>query len=221
MAKEKINPSEKDGEFDVALRPRLLSEFVGQKKLKEKLRVYLEAAKQRGEPLDHALFYGPPGLGKTTLAHIVGAELRVNVKTIAGPSLEKVGDLAAILTNLSAGDVFFIDEIHRLKKNIEEALYLPMEDFRMDIVIGQGPAARTMRLNVPRFTLVGATTRAGIISHPLRERFGIVERINLYPLEEVVEIVHRAAKILKIQIDREGAAEIARRSRGTPRIANR
>jgi len=212
---------DKEKEIDLTLRPKELKEFIGQKKLKEKLRVYLDAAIKRGETLDHCLFYGPPGLGKTTLAHIISKELRVNIRTISGPALDKIGDLAAILTNLSDGDVFFVDEIHRLRKNIEEALYLPMEDFRMDIVIGQGPSAKTMRLNLPRFTLIGATTRAGSISSPLRARFGIVERIDYYPENEIIDIIKRSSKILNIEIDDEAAEEIAKRSRGTPRIANR
>jgi len=212
---------DKEKEIDLTLRPKELKEFIGQKKLKEKLRVYLDAAIKRGETLDHCLFYGPPGLGKTTLAHIISKELRVNIRTISGPALDKIGDIAAILTNLSDGDVFFVDEIHRLRKNIEEALYLPMEDFRMDIVIGQGPSAKTMRLNLPRFTLIGATTRAGSISSPLRARFGIVERIDYYPENEIIDIIKRSSKILNIEIDDEAAEEIAKRSRGTPRIANR
>jgi len=208
-------------ELDITLRPKTLDEFVGQNRLKEKLKVYVEAAKRRGEALDHCLFYGPPGLGKTTLAHIIARELNVNIRTISGPSLEKIGDLAAILTNLDTGDVFFIDEIHRLKKNIEEALYLPLEDFRMDIVIGQGPSAKTMRLTLHPFTLIGATTKAGSISSPLRERFGIVERIDYYPEEEIFLILKRSAKILSIKIHDDACMEIAKRSRGTPRIANR
>ncbi|RLD16339.1 MAG: Holliday junction branch migration DNA helicase RuvB [Caldiserica bacterium] len=208
-------------ELDITLRPKTLDEFVGQNRLKEKLKVYVEAAKRRGEALDHCLFYGPPGLGKTTLAHIIARELNVNIRTISGPSLEKIGDLAAILTNLETGDVFFIDEIHRLKKNIEEALYLPLEDFRMDIVIGQGPSAKTMRLTLHPFTLIGATTKAGSISSPLRERFGIVERIDYYPEEEIFLILKRSARILSIKIHDDACMEIAKRSRGTPRIANR
>jgi len=210
-----------DKDFDITLRPKTLHEFVGQKKLKEKLNICIVAAKQRKQPIEHILFHGPPGLGKTTLAYIMANELGVKISTTSGPALEKVGDLAAILTSLSDGDILFIDEIHRLKSNIEEALYPAMEDFKLDIILGQGPSAKVMRLSLKRFTLIGATTRSGSLGGALRDRFGIVERIGLYPSEELKDIVLRSAGILKIEIDKKGAFEIAKRSRGTPRVANR
>ena len=210
-----------DGSFDVSLRPKILSEYVGQSRAKANLKVFIEAARGRGESLDHVLFYGPPGLGKTTLAHIIAAEMGVSIKSTSGPVIEKPGDLAAVLTNLEPGDVLFIDEIHRLSPVVEEILYPAMEDYQLDIMIGQGPSARTIKLDIPRFTLVGATTRAGLLSSPLRDRFGVLIRLEFYTHDELATIVTRSAGILGVSIDPEGAAEIARRSRGTPRIANR
>jgi len=207
--------------LDHTLRPKTLDEFVGQTKTKEKLAIFFAAAKKRKEALDHCLFYSPPGLGKTTLAYIIAHELNVNIKVTSGPALEKVGDLAAILTDLSEGDIFFIDEIHRLNRLIEEALYPAMEEYKLDIIIGQGPGARCLKMDIPRFTLEGATTRAGALTSPLRDRFGIVERLDFYTDEEIDRIIRRSAKILSIGIENEGAMEIASRSRGTPRIANR
>jgi len=212
---------EQDSQYEVTLRPRTLSEFIGQEKIKENLSVFIKAASQRQEPLDHILFSGPPGLGKTTLANIIANELGVNIKTTSGPVLERPGDLAAILTNLSDRDVLFIDEIHRLPRIVEEVLYPAMEDFQLDIIIGQGPSARTLKLNLPRFTLIGATTRTGLLTSPLRDRFGILMRLEFYKPEELTTIILRSAKILEISITEEAAVEIARRSRGTPRIANR
>lgn len=218
-----ITPLKKEGDahFELTLRPRSLSEFIGQQRLKENLSVFIKAALQREEPLDHILFSGPPGLGKTTLAHIIASELGVNIKTTSGPVLERPGDLAAILTNLSDRDVLFIDEIHRLPRVVEELLYPAMEDFQLDIIIGQGPSARTLKLNLPRFTLIGATTRTGLLTSPLRDRFGILMRLEFYSPEELTAIVLRSSRILGISITEEAAFEIARRSRGTPRIANR
>lgn len=207
--------------FEAGLRPRSLQEYIGQGKAKENLQVFIDAARRRGEALDHVLFYGPPGLGKTTLANIVANEMRVNIKSTSGPVIEKPGDLAAILTNLEAGDVLFIDEIHRLSPVVEEILYPAMEDYQLDIIIGQGPSARTIKLDLPRFTLVGATTRAGLLSSPLRDRFGVVSRLEFYTPDELTTIVRRSAALLGIRTDEDGATEIARRSRGTPRIANR
>ncbi len=207
--------------IEQTLRPQKLSDFVGQNKLKENLSIAIEATKKRGEALDHAIFYGPPGLGKTTLAQIISKELGVNMVSTSGPVLEKQGDLAAILTNLRDRDVIFIDEIHRLNRVVEEVLYPAMEDYCLDIIIGQGPAARSIRLDLPKFTLVGATTRAGLVTSPLRGRFGIIHRLDYYEPSEIEQIVARSSKILKIQIDKDGAEEISRRSRGTPRIANR
>jgi len=213
--------NEEEIKFDLTLRPRTLEEFVGQTKLKENLRIFFEAAKKRREPLDHCLFYSPPGLGKTTLAYIIANELKVNIKITSGPVLERVGDLAALLTDLSDGDVFFIDEIHRLNRMVEEALYPAMEEYNLDIIIGQGPSARNIKLQLPHFTLVGATTRAGSLTSPLRERFGIVARLNFYTDSELEQIIFRSARILNIGIDPDGAREIAHRSRATPRVANR
>lgn len=213
--------SPEEERLESTLRPQTLDEFVGQEKLKKNLQVFITAAKQRKEPLDHCLFYSPPGLGKTTLAQIIAREIGANFRSTSGPVLERVGDLAALLTNLSNEDVFFIDEIHRLNHLVEEALYPVMEDFQLDIVIGQGPSAKTIKLPVPRFTLVGATTRAGLLTSPLRERFGIVAHLNFYTEEELEQIVKRSSRILNIPIEPEGSREIARRSRGTPRIANR
>ncbi|MFA5858767.1 MAG: Holliday junction branch migration DNA helicase RuvB [Elusimicrobiota bacterium] len=208
-------------QVDTSLRPKVLTEFIGQEKLKSNLKVFIEAARKRKEPLDHCLFYSPPGLGKTTLANIIANEMRVNIRTTSGPVLERVGDIAAILTGLKDGDVFFIDEIHRLNRSVEEALYPVMEENKLDIILGQGPQARTMRLPLPKFTLIGATTRAGLLTSPLRERFGIVANLDFYPPAELKQIVLRSASILNICIDDPGAATIAQRSRGTPRIVNR
>ncbi len=213
--------NEEERKFDYTLRPRTLEEFVGQAKLKENLKIFFAAAKKRKEPLDHCLFYSPPGLGKTTLAYIIANELKVNIKITSGPILERVGDLAALLTDLSDGDVFFIDEIHRLNRMVEEALYPAMEEYNLDIIIGQGPSARNIKLQLPHFTLVGATTRAGSLTSPLRERFGIVARLDFYTDSELEQIVLRSAGILNIVIDQAGAREIAHRSRATPRVANR
>ncbi len=210
-----------DEETEITLRPRVLAEYIGQEKVKDNLAVYMEAARKRGEPLDHVLLYGPPGLGKTTLAGIISNEMSVNMRVTSGPAIEKPGDLAALLTNLNEGDVLFIDEIHRLSRSVEEVLYPAMEDSAIDIIIGKGPSARSIRLDLPKFTLVGATTRAGQLSAPLRDRFGVIFRLELYTPEELARIVNRSANILGIVIVPEGAVEIASRSRGTPRIANR
>ncbi len=212
-------PEEADYEADI--RPRMLDEYIGQTKVKENLRVFIEAAKERKDPLDHVLLYGPPGLGKTTLAHILGNELGVEVRGTSGPAMERSGDLAAILTNLEERGVLFIDEIHRMNRTVEEVLYPAMEDFNLDLIIGKGPGARTVKLDLPSFTLVGATTRMGMLSSPFRDRFGVVVRLDFYTDEELTRIVERAASILKITIESEAAREIARRSRGTPRVANR
>ncbi|HEY8499772.1 MAG TPA: Holliday junction branch migration DNA helicase RuvB [Clostridia bacterium] len=206
---------------EAGLRPKRFDEYVGQEKVKENLMVFIEAAKKRKEPLDHVLLYGPPGLGKTTLAGIIAQEMGVSIKVTSGPVIEKPGDIAAILTNLSPMDVFFIDEIHRLNRTVEEILYPAMEEFALDIIIGKGPGARSIRLDLPRFTLIGATTRAGLLTSPLRDRFGIINRLELYTNEELKKIVLRSAKILNIEIDDDAAEEIAGRARGTPRIANR
>ena len=214
-------PAEDERAADHGLRPRRLAEFVGQSELKDHLGILLEAARRRGQPPDHLLFAGPPGLGKTTLAAIVAAEVDAHLHTTSGPALERAGDLAAIITQLEAGDVLFVDEIHRLPRPVEEVLYPAMEDFQLDIVLGKGPAARSIRLDLPRFTLVGATTRTGSITGPLRDRFGLVARLDYYTAADLELIVERAAGILGVQLDRAGAEEIARRARGTPRIANR
>ena len=206
---------------DETLRPKKLSEFVGQEKLKKKLSTYIDAAKARGEPIDHIIFYGPPGLGKTTLAHIIANEIGANIRATAGPILERPADLVGLLTSLARGDILFIDEIHRTPRNVEEFLYPAMEDYCLDIVIDKGPNARTVKLNLKHFTLIGSTTRAGLITAPLRSRFGIVERLDYYSPEELLDIVIRSARIMEIDIERDGAFEIARRARGTPRIANR
>jgi Holliday junction DNA helicase RuvB len=218
-----VNPGAGDEEttLDVNLRPGSLDEFVGQEKLKENLKIFITAANQRKEPLDHLLFCGPPGLGKTTLAHIISNELKVSIKSTSGPMLERAGDIAAILTNLSERDILFIDEIHRLPRIVEEVLYPAMEDYQLDIIIGQGPNARTLKLNLPKFTLIGATTRTGLLTSPLRDRFGIVTRLGFYSYDELERIIIRSANILKVSIEKNAALEIARRSRGTPRIANR
>lgn len=210
-----------DSEVENSLRPKNLEEYVGQDKAKSNLKVYIESAKLRGEALDHVLLYGPPGLGKTTLATIIANEMGVNIRTTSGPAIEKQGDLAALLTNLSEGDVLFIDEIHRLSRAVEEILYPAMEDYALDIIIGKGPSARSIRLPIPRFTLVGATTRAGQLTTPLRDRFGVLLKLELYTKEELATIVKRSASILEIEITDEGAMRIASRSRGTPRVANR
>ena len=210
-----------DAETEFSLRPKTLEEYIGQDKAKENLRVYIEAARMRRENLDHVLLYGPPGLGKTTLSTIIANEMNVNIRVTSGPAIEKQGDLAALLTNLNENDILFIDEIHRLNRSVEEILYPAMEDFALDIIIGKGPSARSIRIDLPKFTLIGATTRAGQLSAPLRDRFGVILRLELYTVEQLTEIVARSAGILGIKCEWEGAVEVAKRSRGTPRIANR
>ena len=219
-----INPeliNEEENRLENSLRPKTLAEYIGQTKVKENMKVYIEAAKKRGEPLDHVLLYGPPGLGKTTLSNIISNEMNSNIKITSGPAIEKPGDLAALLTNLSEFDVLFIDEIHRLSKSVEEILYPALEDYTLDIVIGKGPSAKSIRIDLPKFTLIGATTKAGALTTPLRDRFGIVERLELYEPEDLQKIVKRSAGILSVEIDEKASMEIAKRSRGTPRIANR
>lgn len=210
-----------DADVDASLRPKRLEDYIGQEKVKENLQVYIDAAKKRNEPLDHVLLYGPPGLGKTTLSNIIAAEMGVNIRITSGPAIEKQGDLAAILTNLNEGDVLFIDEIHRLSRSVEEILYPAMEDYALDIIIGKGPSARSIRIDLPKFTLIGATTRAGQMTTPLRDRFGVILKLELYTPEELSDIVRRSAGILGMDISDDGAIEIAGRARGTPRIANR
>ena len=221
LPETQAEPTEDDLRYEVSLRPRSLEEYIGQEAVKSNLRVFVEAAKSRGEALEHVLFYGPPGLGKTTLAYILAAELRVNVKATSGPVIERPGDLAAILSNLKEHDILFIDEIHRLSHVVEEILYPAMEDFQIDILIGQGPSARSIKLNIPPFTLVGATTRAGLLTSPLRDRFGISFHLEFYSPPELKQILLRSAQLLNMVVDSSGAEEIAKRSRGTPRIANR
>ncbi|WP_026487956.1 Holliday junction branch migration DNA helicase RuvB [Butyrivibrio sp. XBB1001] len=230
MEKRKINTTARsvdttekveDARIEGSLRPKRLANYIGQKKIKESLQIYIEAAKKRGECLDHLLFYGPPGLGKTTLSVIIAAEMGVNIKITSGPAIEKPGDMAAILNNLQEGDVLFVDEIHRLNRQVEEVLYPAMEDYAIDIMIGKGPTARSIRLDLPHFTLIGATTRAGMLSAPLRDRFGMVHRMEFYDLDELSTIIMQSAKVLDVEVDEKGALEMARRSRGTPRLANR
>ena len=210
-----------DNEIETGLRPKHFSEYIGQTKAKDNLEIYIKAALERREALDHVLLHGPPGLGKTTLAGIIANEMGVNIRITSGPAIEKAGDLAAILTNLSEHDILFIDEIHRMSRSVEEILYPAMEDYALDIIIGKGPSARSIRLDLPKFTLIGATTRVGLLSAPLRDRFGVISRLELYSVEDLKEIVKRSASLLEVEISEEGAAEIASRSRGTPRIANR
>lgn len=215
----KLSPE--DDEIELTLRPRLLNEYIGQDKVKENLSIFIKAAKGRGEPLDHVLLYGPPGLGKTTLSGIIANEMNVNIRITSGPAIEKPGDLAALLTNLSPNDVLFIDEIHRLSRPVEEILYPALEDYALDIIIGKGPSARSIRIDLPKFTLIGATTRAGQLTTPLRDRFGVILRLELYTHEQLCDIIMRSSVILGVACTRDGAMELARRSRGTPRIANR
>ena len=212
---------EEDSKIESNLRPQCLDDYIGQEKAKQMLKIYIKAAKERNEPLDHVLFYGPPGLGKTTLAGIIANEMGVNIKVTSGPAIEKPGEIAAVLNNLQEGDILFVDEIHRLNRQVEEVLYPAMEDFAIDIMIGKGSSARSIRLDLPKFTLVGATTRAGMLTAPLRDRFGVVNRLEFYTAEELKTIIIRSAHVLGVEIDEKGALELARRSRGTPRLANR
>ncbi len=223
MDKRVINTdvSEEDFPLEGSLRPQTLDEYIGQEKIKNTLKVYIQAAKQRHDPLDHVLFYGPPGLGKTTLSGIIANEMGVHLRVTSGPAIEKPGEMAAILNNLQEGDILFVDEIHRLNRQVEEVLYPAMEDFAIDVMIGKGATVRSVRINLPRFTLVGATTRAGLLSAPLRDRFGVTHHMEFYTQRELETIILRSAKVLEVEIDAEGAAEIARRARGTPRLANR
>ncbi len=223
MERRIINTDINQGEIEIEnhLRPKFLKDYIGQEKIKENLEVFIKAAKTRKEALDHVLFYGPPGLGKTTLSEIIANEMGVNIKITSGPAIEKPGDMAAILNGLSDGDVLFVDEIHRLNRQVEEILYPAMEDFALDIIIGKGQGAKSVRLDLPKFTLIGATTRAGLLTAPLRDRFGVIHKLEFYTIEELTTIVKRSAKVLDVEIDEEGALEIARRSRGTPRLANR
>ncbi len=213
--------TEEDYSIENNLRPQMLSDYIGQEKAKENLRIYIEAAKYRHEPLDHVLFYGPPGLGKTTLSGIIANEMGVNIKITSGPAIEKPGEMAAVLNNLIEGDILFVDEIHRLNRQVEEVLYPAMEDFAIDIMIGKGASARSIRLDLPKFTLIGATTRAGLLTAPLRDRFGVVHRLEFYTIEELKTIILRSAKVLSVEIEEKGALELAKRARGTPRLANR
>lgn len=224
MEKERITKSgftEEDAEIEVSLRPKRLSDYIGQDTVRSNLEIFIEAAKQRGEPLDHVLFYGPPGLGKTTLAGIIANEMDVSLRITSGPAIDRAGDLAAVLTNLEENDVLFIDEIHRLNRSVEEVLYSAMEDYAIDIVIGKGPSARSLRLDIPHFTLIGATTRAGSLSAPLRDRFGVISKFELYSTEDLMKILHRSAGILGVEAEEEAIRRMAVRSRGTPRVANR
>lgn len=223
MAQRIIETSitEEDKKIEGTLRPQTMSDYIGQSKAKETLQIYIEAAKRRNDPLDHILFYGPPGLGKTTLAGVIANEMGTHMKVTSGPAIEKPGDMAAILSGLSDGDVLFVDEIHRLNRQVEEVLYPAMEDYCIDIMIGKGPTAKSIRLDLPKFTLIGATTRAGLLTAPLRDRFGVIHRLEFYNIDELVQIIEHSAGILGVEIDKEGAVELARRSRGTPRLANR